>query len=41
MPGQTVKFHEGVYTFLKNEAVHIPTCEPLQFLAELRKYQRI
>ena len=40
-PGQPVKFHEGVYTFLKNEAITIPTCEPLQFLAELRKYQRI
>ena len=38
-PGRVV-FDEGIYTFLKNEGVFAPGCEPLQFLSTLRDYER-
>jgi len=38
-PGRVV-FDEGIYTFLKNEGVFAPGCEPLQFLSALRDYER-
>jgi serine/threonine protein kinase len=35
-----VIFDEGIYTFLKNEGVFVPGCEPFKFLAALRDYER-
>ena len=34
-----VVFDEGIYTFLKNEGVFVPSCEPLKFLVALRDYE--
>jgi len=38
-PGRVI-FDEGIYTFLKNEGVFVPGCEPLKFLAALKEYER-
>jgi hypothetical protein len=35
-----VIFDEGIYTFLKNEGVFVPGCEPFKFLVALRDYER-
>jgi hypothetical protein len=37
-PGPVI-FDEGIYTFLKNEGVVVPGCEPLKFLKALREYE--
>ena len=38
--GHKVVFDEGIYTFLKNEGVSVPGCEPLHFLSALCEYQQ-